>query len=730
MFITDHISILAFWPFVSGVMLLWSLAALVPIVIHLWNRRQYRVVTWAAMEYLLAAMRKNSRRIVVEQWILLAVRTLILILFACALAQPLLSLIPALANSFGAPGQTHWVLVVDVSYSMAAQREGKTRFDLAKERAGQLVQGSQQGDGFTLVALGDAPQVIIRTPAFDPQDVLEEIDALRVQHGGARLASGLAEIETLVVSAQEKHRRLANTRVCFFSDLGRTTWDELTVEAVRTRIGRLAEKSVLVMFDVGDAQTQNSAITRLELRDSLVALGRETTLECDVQNFGSVPLAGQQVELHVDGRRTHTQTIESRAGAKVSTTFSYRFETPGEHRVEARLANDLLEVDNHRYLSLPVRESLQVLCVQGAPGEAKHLTIALEPGTSERPLVRASVAGESALVEQDLTKYDAIFLCNVGRFSRDDSAVLEQYVRQGGGLVLFLGDQVQAESYNEQLGSEKQGRLLPARLDALAPTGEYRLNPLEYRHPIVAVFEKHTRAGLLTTPVWKYMKLTPYDATKSRVALAFDTGDPAIITEPIGRGRVVLVATAASIQSQDRTTTPPTPWTALSTWPSFPPLVQETLAYAIAGQRAQRNLLVSDDLSGVLPGATSQQAVQLIAPGGHSERLQLKFAGDDAVWDYGDTHFSGVYEATLGPPRATSQLFAVNVNTRESDLARVDPETLPSQLSRDLPSESSPVAALAGGGHPAELFRYFLSAVLVLLVVETVLAWRFGSGAR
>lgn len=724
------ISLFAFWPFASGVMLLWSLAALVPIVIHLWNRRKYREVSWAAMEYLLAAMRKNSRRILVEQWLLLAIRTLILLLFGVALAEPLLSLIPSLAGAFGGTGQTHLVLVVDVSYSMATKREGKSRLDLAKELAGELVQRGTQGDGFTLVTLGETPQAIIRTPAFDPKDVLEELDALRVQHGGARLSSGLAEVETIVLAAQEKQRRLTNTRVCFLSDLGRTTWEEASTDAVRTRVGRLAEKATLVLMDVGDTQIQNLAITRLDVRDSLVALGRETNIELELQNFGNQAEVAQQVELFVDGRRTHAQSVDVRGGAKATTAFTHRFELPGEHRVEARLATDILDIDNHRYASLPVRESLNVLAVQGVAGEAKHLEIALEPTLGDRPLVRTTVVSESALVEKDLAQFDAVFLCNVARFSRDEAAVLDRYVRQGGGLVLFLGDQVQLESYNEQLGVAN-ARLLPAKLDSLAPTAEYHVNPLAYRHPIVAVFEKHERAGLLTTPIFKYVKLKPYDTATARIALAFDSGDPAIVTENIGRGRVILVATAASSQSVDRAATPPTPWTALSTWPSFPPLVQESLAYAIAPKRSQRNLQVGDDLSGVLPGATAQQAMQLVAPDGRSERIPLKIVGDDATWSFGDTQLSGFYEAKRGPPCDDSQVFALNVNTRESDLERVDPDSLPNQFARDVQAAASQSAGAAQGvSHPAELFRYCLGGVLGLLLLETLLAWRFGSGAR
>ena len=60
--------------------LLWGLAAAsLPIIIHLLNRRKFREMPWAAMRFLLAAIRKNQRRIRIEQWILLAVRTLIII---------------------------------------------------------------------------------------------------------------------------------------------------------------------------------------------------------------------------------------------------------------------------------------------------------------------------------------------------------------------------------------------------------------------------------------------------------------------------------------------------------------------------------------------------------------------------------------------------------------------------------------------------------------------------
>ena len=120
-------------------MLLWGLAAGLPIIIHLLSRRKYNQVSWAAMEFLIAALKKNARRIRIEQLILLLVRVAILVFLGLALADPVFSLFPTLGTSLGASGQTHFVLVVDGSYSMDYRADDRSAFDAAKELARQVV---------------------------------------------------------------------------------------------------------------------------------------------------------------------------------------------------------------------------------------------------------------------------------------------------------------------------------------------------------------------------------------------------------------------------------------------------------------------------------------------------------------------------------------------------------------------------------------------------------------
>ncbi|MEX0585063.1 MAG: BatA domain-containing protein, partial [Pirellulales bacterium] len=160
------------WGVASPLMLLWGLAAAAPIVIHLLSRRRYREAQWAAMEYLLAAVRKQSRRLRVEQWLLLAVRMLVLLIVAVALAEPYSDQrVPVAPHE----ERVHRLIVLDASYSMGARSGVSTRFDIAKEKlARYLDEAVRPGDGASLVIVASPSRSIVRRPTGDRDQFAEE----------------------------------------------------------------------------------------------------------------------------------------------------------------------------------------------------------------------------------------------------------------------------------------------------------------------------------------------------------------------------------------------------------------------------------------------------------------------------------------------------------------------------------------------------------------------------
>ena len=386
-------------------MLGWLAAAAAPILIHLWNKRKYREVPWAAIEYLLAAMRKNSRRMRLEQWSLLAVRTLIIVLLVLAVAQPFLE---QAGFSFSPDGRTLKVLVVDGSFSMGYKPTDKSRFDRAKQWAAQIVDESSQGDAFALVLMASPPRVIVGSPAAEPEDFQDELENLALPHGGADLPATLTEVEKILNTAGDGGWSRAD--VYFLTDLGRNTWlPDLKDDGQQKhaqRLAGLAQRASLIVVDLGQDGAENLAVTELTTSEPFATTAREVSFTAQVRNFGVQPRNQHLVEFHVDGRRVKETYIDVPAGEQASVAMAHRFDTPGDHVVELRLGPDLLDVDNHRWRSVGVKQQLRVLCVNGKPssvpmsGATDYLALALNPEADQigtTSVVQPEVILESAL---------------------------------------------------------------------------------------------------------------------------------------------------------------------------------------------------------------------------------------------------------------------------------------------------------------------------------------------
>lgn len=715
-------SLIALWTLGSAGMLLWGLAAVIPLLLHLWSRRRFQETSWGAMSFLLAAMRKNARRVRLEQLLLLAVRIALLALFAMALAHPLL-LWRAADGSDATPSQTHYILVVDTSYSMAFRPRDRTRLNAAQDAIETLLHDSQQGDGFSLLLMQDPPQPLIAEVSFDRNEVRQRLEKVEVSQGGADLHATLVATENLIEYTRRRYPRIERVRIVFLTDFGQTTWDAAASTDCRDLFEKLGNEAELSLINVAAASSPNLVISHLHCDRPFVTVGETVRIEAEIQAFETQQATPTRIEFLVDGRIVDAQDLTVPVNGRAVATTTYPCDVIGDLAFEARLAADSLSMDNQRWLIVPVRKSLNVLCVQGEPDAAECVALALNPTDSVESAMHVEVVAESALLDRPLDRYECVFLNNVARIGFDEANVLHRYVMRGGGLVVALGDLVRADSYNGELG-EQAGprRVLAAHLEQQIHDDMRFFNPGEYQHPLISPFRGHERSGLLTVPTWRYFRLRPYASKSVQVALAFDNGDPAIVVESIGRGRSILVATALSPTSWYRTPEGVFPWTLLPTWPSFPPLVHGLVREATAGRETSRNIMVSAPLEIICdePPATS---AQVTLPDGATERVSFSVADNTTQATFAATNQRGIYGVDFPASEATRQRFAANLDPRESNLAPSQPESLPPELRSHASVESSAAVRPDRSGLP--LFRHLLGAVAVLLLTESGLACWF-----
>lgn len=151
------------------------LLASIPVVIHLLNRRRFREQRWAAMEFLLRAMRKNRRRLRFEQWLLLAVRCLLLALLGLALARPVGCGGGGAGALAGARSAGLHVIVIDDSYSMLYRADRTapdgsllaTHLDAARGLARQAIDRLTPGGDAVEIITASKPARVLFPTGYD-----------------------------------------------------------------------------------------------------------------------------------------------------------------------------------------------------------------------------------------------------------------------------------------------------------------------------------------------------------------------------------------------------------------------------------------------------------------------------------------------------------------------------------------------------------------------------------
>jgi hypothetical protein len=285
------------------------------------------------------------------------------------------------------------------------------------------------------------------------------------------------------------------------------------------------------------------------------------------------------------------------------------------------------------------------------------------------------------------------------------SAIREQVAR--GKTLLFAPTRSAAgPSLASVLGLDQ------VRLEEAASAGYTMLTEIDFRHPLFAPFADVRFSDFTKIHFWKHRRVDAAGIPGARLLAQFDNGDAAIVEVPVGRGRLLLLASGWH---------PADSQLALSS--KFVPLLYSALELSGAAPPAPAQYVVGDPVPLPTDWNRTNGPLAVLGPDGSTLSLPA-----------GTTNFTqalapGIYRLSAGP--ATLR-FAVNLDAAESrttPLPLEDLERLGAPVQRPALATSQ-AAKRQVELHNAELesrqklWRWFIVATLAVLLTETWLAGR------
>ncbi len=717
--------------------MLTGLAALaIPILVHLFVRRRYRVVEWGAMQFLQPGQ-KARRRLQLQDLLLLVVRLGLVLLPVLALARPW---IPAgILSEDRSAGSRAVAVIIDSSSSMSRPDGISTVHQTACRRAAEFLRSLAPGDSVLLIEARDVPVVASPLQPGGPARLQPVIERLRHPAGYSHLYRACERAVTMLVRAPELRKDIV-----VFTDRQRSSWnldDPQAVQQWQALRSMTTDPPALWAVDCSAHLTdfRNAvSVGPVHVEPEAPVAGTPVHITARIRNHQNSP---QSVPIHVEsgGQQllVHRTVVDLPAETERTVEFSHRFRPLGsqEWTVAADVPDDELQIDNRATAVVAVREPLQVLLPEtsGELDRSRRHTFfaetALIPPPDTEPWIESHTVASGDITADDVRSADIILLTDPGPIGDRLISLLAEAVPEGTGLFLCLGPHTAPDTFRKTF---VDSALLPgwelSDIGSADPDIVIPIRPLKssLQADWLKPFAARSRSSFLNTVFQRWWHVETHGS--SAVLMRLTNHVPVLFEHTVQRGRVLVL----TVPLDDR-------WSSLPGRPDFVTFLYEAL-FHLAPAPPSRNLLAGVPFSAPLTPELHSKELVVERPDGQTEPLPTRIsrpASGDPAEDRSDTARREMrYEHTWQPgwhrirDRTADRPvdgFAIDYDRREDRTEQIsDADRQRLRTAAGITMVSSVTALtrrMYHGESVTELWFVLLFAFLALLTAE---AWLTG----
>lgn len=523
-------------------------AAALPTIVHLLKQRKVIERDWSAMRFLKRVKVRHRRRLLVDKWLLLAIRTLLLLFLALSMMRPMWR------STIEGPqhqrqGRVAAVLAVDDSFSSSMGRESPALEGMKKLLLAYL-ETLSDGDEVSLLRLsqlsGSAP------PPF------MNLDAAKRAIRSLTAAPAQSDPQALMGAAiAQFHRHINPTRELIFAhDGSRGGWDNLPRwRELQSRWLNLSDElpsQVAIFRPEREKPYNNISIRQVRADRHFIVPGQPFQVEVNVAFEGDELPSSVRCHLKSGDQKLQPQILHPQRGSGETLHFDLTLDDPGSHLIQVWLegVKDDLSGDNRRMHTLHINDRFPVLLIEdevgeGLGGSLGFLAAALDPtgeGDGFFDLQRLSHLDLSA---SHLKGIRTVVLGDLPYLQPEAITLLENWVGSGGGLLVLNGPRSHPQHLESHWVRGGDGFLpaLPVAMNEPQPFLRPSPSGLVHRALLDPAFFEDGENLLKSAWVRQFwtLKVPQRSSDKVNTVMQLEDGSPLLVESPKALGRVMQI---------------------------------------------------------------------------------------------------------------------------------------------------------------------------------------------
>ncbi len=424
--------------FLNPLVLFGLVAAAIPILIHLLNKRKLRTVEFSTITFLKELQKSSIRKITIRQWLLLLLRTLLIVCIVLAFSRPTIKG-NFLTNT--SHTKTSAIIILDNTMSMSLHNEEGNFLQQAKTQATQILNFLQEDDEAIILRLSEIQNL---TTQFSRDKIFlkERVNITELNYKHRTIEEALRYSSQLLQQSKN-----FNKEIYIFTDGQKAS---LFSENATTE--KLFSSDVkLFVVPLSSQQQENIGIVKVEIPFSLFQEEKSFILQATIKNYGTASVKNHLVYLTLDNIRISQKNITLEAGESTQIEFSVTPHRTGYISGIVELEEDKFIADDKKYFSIFIPPQRNILVSSSEP----YLNTALQLSERDSNSTNLQVQkhASSTITTSLLHAADVVVFSVDEKISSTTIQQLSQFVKEGSGLMLFPTKEMNVQYYNNTVSS-------------------------------------------------------------------------------------------------------------------------------------------------------------------------------------------------------------------------------------------------------------------------------------